>query len=177
MSAHVENERAAALEPELDLDHLIDRWRGPIVGLLSARGSSWDEAEELAQDVFAQAWMARARFRGDVNDARSVGAWLAGIARNLHRDRRRPRPARVVSIDATPHEGADGFATEDEAATEEAALVLAAVERLPDAEREAVQAFYLETSTTGEVAGLLGITERAVEGLLYRARKRLRQWL
>lgn len=158
----------------LDLDSLIDEWRGPLVGLLLARGVTRGEADDLAQEVFAEAWCSVGRFRGSLEDTRDVGAWLAGIARNLHRSRMRQPPIRLVPLEDAGQEPARDLDAPDPA-TESG--VLAAIRRLPDAEREAVQSFYLEVSDTKHVAALLGITERAVEGLLYRARKRLRTWL
>lgn len=159
-----------------DLDHLIDRWRGPLVGLLAARGASWPQAEELAQDVFAEAWMHRLRFRGDLDDERALGAWLAGIARNLHRsDVRKASTAEPIdelapeSGGAEPHEALQ--------AEDEADSVRAAIEALPEREREVIQAFYLEETTSARVAALLETSERAVEGLLRRARARLKDAL
>lgn len=153
-----------------ELERLIARWRGPLVGLLSARGLDAQTASELAQDVFAEAWMGRARFRGDADDDAAVGRWLAGIARNLQRAHaRRPR--------ALPLEDAGDPAAETTMPDDSGAMVRAAIERLPDNEREVVRMFYLEETTTRQVAALLCLTERAVEGLLRRARKRLSGWL
>ena len=156
-----------------DLEHLVARWRGPLVGLLAARGLPWGQAEELAQDVFAEAWMGRGRFQGDAGDERAMGAWLAGIARNLHRtETRRPQPA---STDAAVEPQAAGPTPQERLdAGDEAARVHAAIDALPDREREVVRAFYLEETSAARVAALLETSERAVEGLLRRARERLR---
>ena len=155
-----------------DLDRLIERWRGPLVGLLGARGADRGQAIEIAQEVFAEAWMSRDRFRGDLEDERAVGAWLAGIARNLHRVATRSRGPRLVEVtEQTLPAGAE-VQPEDNAAR-----LREAVQALPDPEREVVQAFYLEQTSVRLVAGLLGVSERAVEGRLRRARQRLRQML
>src|SRR5262245_25334952 len=79
------------------LERWIDAFRGPLTGLLASWGSDWRAAEELAQDVFAEAWLSRERFRGDPEDLEAAGAWLRGIAARLdhvewRRSARRPEP-------------------------------------------------------------------------------------
>ena len=32
----------------MDIEHLIDTWRGPLVGLFAGWGASWADASELA---------------------------------------------------------------------------------------------------------------------------------
>ncbi len=154
----------------MNLGHLIDAWRGPLAGLLAARGANWADAEELAQDVFAEAWLGRDRFRGDLSDERAVGAWLAGIARHLHSARSRQR--KTVQL---PAGNADELVqpVPEGLDLDEARRVRDAIANLPDREREVVQAFYLEGTSTARVAALLETSERAVEGLLRRARARL----
>ena len=160
------------MSQRFDLDALIDRWRGPLVGLLAARGASWSEASELAQDAFAEAWLHGDRFRGDVNDERAVGAWLAGIARNLHRAAMRNASA---PISPKPLESAsEPTQRPDDPDDEQLHALRTAIGELPDREREVIQAFYLEETSTARVAALLETTERAVEGLLRRARQRLK---
>ena len=48
---------------------------------------------------------------------------------------------------------------------------------VPSRQRIVVQAFYLEETSTARVAALLETSERAVEGLLRRARARLQERL
>ena len=49
-----------------------------------------------------------------------------------------------------------------------------AVARLPEALRTVLYLRYLEDTPVREVAALLGVSEKTVEGRLYRARERLR---
>src|SRR6185295_19167514 len=92
-------DRRDNLPRPMDLERLLDTWRGPLIGLLAAWGDRPADARELAEDVFAQAWLARARFEGDAADEQRVGAWLRGIARNLwlaaQRERARARVERA----------------------------------------------------------------------------------
>jgi RNA polymerase sigma-70 factor (ECF subfamily) len=67
-------------EAQIDLERWIAAYRGPLIGLLASWGADWRAAEELAQEVFAEAWMARERFHADPQDLAAVGAWLRGIA-------------------------------------------------------------------------------------------------
>ncbi len=158
---------------ELDLDVLMDSWRGPLIGLAISWGVRHGDAIELAQDTFAEAWVGRSSFRGDASDTRSVGGWLAGIARNLHRvSVRKLRPEELApgAADSQP-------APEPSPEQERARHLIAVILSLPDREREVVQAFYFGETSTVHVAALLDLTPRAVEGLLRRARERLRSSL
>lgn len=166
------------MSADWDLEQLVERWRGPLVGLLRAGGLGAGHATELAQEVFAEAWMGRERFEGDSKDERAVGAWLRGIARNLARAGRRER-ARHAAADALTELADEASESPGEAldASESADRVRDAIDRLPTAERIVVRAFYLEETDTRTLAALLGRSERAVEGVLYRARCRLAEWL
>lgn len=154
---------------ETDLERWIAAFRGPLIGLLASWGLAWDAAEEVAQDVFAEAWLGRSRFTGVVDDLASVGAWLNGIARNLCRARRRetgrrgpqPLPADL----ATPVPEVD----------ERRAELVAAFAELSETHQTVLRMHYLEETGTREVAALLLISPKAVEDRLYQARRVLRE--
>lgn len=155
---------------ELDLAALVERWRGPLIGFLLAQGLDRRTAVEVAQDAFAEAWLGIERFRGDPGSDRDMGAWLRGIARNRARMARRARRALPLEEVASTEVPAEPPPAEEHPL---AAAVRAEVERLPEREREAVLATYFEAASAAVVAGLLGTSVRAVEGLLRRARGRL----
>src|SRR5918998_2298931 len=60
---------------------LYDRYAEPILGYHLRRCRDEDAAHELTAETFAQAWLARARFRDECGG--SAGPWLYGIARNV----------------------------------------------------------------------------------------------
>ena len=154
---------------EVDLAALVERWRGPLIGFLVGQGLDRRTAVETAQDVFAEAWLGLDRFQGDPASARDVGAWLRGIARNRARMARRTPRAVPLEHALVEQEPAD----EPRAEHPLAEAVRAEVGHLPEREREAVLATYFDASSASDVAGLLGTSVRAVEGLLRRARARL----
>ena len=157
----------------IDLERWLDTWRGPLVGLIAAWGVPWGEAAGIAEEVFAQAWLARERFRGDPADPRVAGPWLRGIARNVHRgwSRERERAARRAELEP------DALAAPAVEVDERVALLRAELARLPEPLREAVCAHHLEGAPVRQVAGLLGVSEKTVEGRLHRARRELRRRL
>ncbi|MEM8709312.1 MAG: RNA polymerase sigma factor [Planctomycetota bacterium] len=159
--------------PHPDLEPLIKRWRGPLVGLLLARGLDRGTAHDLAEEVFVEAWLSfdQGRFRGDPGDVTAVGTWLRGIARNLaaawlRRRRRTPRTADPTTLESVPRGATRG--------TEPSDLRLA-IDRLPRSLREVVLVRYLDEQTGAEAAALLGLTEKAVERRSARARAQLRE--
>lgn len=163
------------MAPFLDpvLEQWIARFRGPLVGLLASWGANWSDAEDLAQDTFCEAWLSIDRFKGSKKDSRVVGPWLRGIAANLHRSKRRKmQKLRQVTLADGP-ELAAPFAAEGE----DGRLVAlrAAFALLRTDHQTVLRMFYLDEASTREVAALLFLSEKAVEGRLYQARRALRE--
>ena len=164
--------------PALDLDKLIADWRGPLLGLIASWGAPWGDAEVLAQDAFAEAWLARDRFTGSWDRCPIVGAWLRGIAFNLFRNWQRSRERRagesIDEHDLAARAESTEVARAGGALAEEGERILHAMQRLTPSHRAVLAMVYLEDSGPREVAGLLGITPKAVESRLYHARKALK---
>lgn len=156
----------------MDLQALLARYRGPLIGLFASRGASPRDAVELAQDVFAEAYLSRDRFRGDWEDPATAGAWLRGIAGRLWlaHGRRSLRLDPSLQRELVPTEEVPA-PVQDESAEQLRALIAG----LPREWRTVLHLRYVEESGLAEIAGLLGISERAVEGRLHRARKELKQ--
>ncbi len=164
----------------MDLDQLVLRWRAPIAGYCAARGLDAEAADAVAQDVFVDVWQAHERFRGDWRDPQAVGAWLRGFTRTALRAAFRCRARRrfeLLDSEAATPAGETGTPEALVALDEEAVAVRAAVRRLPPGQREVVWMFYIDEASTRDVAGLLGITEKAVENRLRKGRMRLRELL
>ena len=164
----------------MDLDQLVLRWRAPIAGYCAARGLDAEAADAVAQDVFVDVWQAQQRFRGDWDDPGAVGAWLRGFTRTALRAAFRARFRRrfeFLDAEAASPGGEAGNPEASVALDEEAVAVRAAVRRLPPGQREVVWMFYIDEASTRDVAGLLGISEKAVENRLRKGRARLRELL
>jgi RNA polymerase sigma-70 factor (ECF subfamily) len=132
---------------------------------------------DLAEDVTQEVWLRAVRdWRLNGPPDNPIG-WLTTVARNLILDYHRQRgtvpldqisPAEVLS------------AVEDNTVTdsaEVASLVSQALARLPQAEARLLESFHYDRCKVAQLAAGLGISERAIEGRLRRARERLRREL
>lgn len=168
---------AEAREGDLaSLSQLWERYRPRVLSIAVAMLGDRDVADEVVQETALVAMSQLDRLR----DPHLVGAWLAGIARNLAR-RRRSRRRADWSWDAVhggrlPQQWPDSDPGPDELAVlaEAAASVRRAIASLPDGQRDAVELFYLQDRTYREVAHALGIDVNAVKARLHRARRALR---
>ena len=134
-----------------------------------ARRSHGDR--DLAEDVTQETWLraVRAWQGGRLPD--QPAAWLTTVARNLLANHYRRRPQeRLDDLD----EGAL-MADEPDASEERGSLVHRALARLPLANSRLLQAFHFRRQPVAHIAAEYGLTERAVEGRLRRARQQLRQ--
>ena len=162
----------------MDLTAFVNAYRGPLIGLIASWGAPWGDAIEIAQDSFSEAWLQRESCRGDWKDQEAFGHWLRGVALNQYRNWARSRwrrRVRIVELDTAMLEQA-AIASDPETAEHLEALQQA-IERLPAQQRQVVLMHYLEETSVNEVATLLAVSAKTVEGRLYQARKTLRRLL
>jgi RNA polymerase sigma-70 factor (ECF subfamily) len=158
---------------------LMQRYREPIYRIVVGNVGDADEALDLVQESFVAAWRALARY----DPERPMRAWLTTIALNKCRDWSRRRAvrrlfARALPLDAAERIAEDRASPHDEAQDRaELGRVARAVADLPAALREVLVLRTLEGHGQAEAAALLGITEKAVETRLRRARLRLAERL
>lgn len=131
------------------------------------------EAEDVAQETFLRVWKAAPRF--EVGRAK-VSTWIGRIAMNACYDRLRKR--REVFTDSVPE-------TADETVGAEAAMeqsetrarVVAALGALPDRQRQAIELVHFQEMSNIKAAEIMAVSVEAMESLLSRGRRKLKQVL
>jgi len=161
---------------------LVDKYKQPVMNLAWRTLRDESEAEDLAQNVFVQAWKSAARYQPRAK----FSTWLFTIARNLclNEIRRRVRhPAE--SLDRT-HDNSDDqplhqvvdkkvSAAPDELLRGELEeKVAAALEDLPENQRTALLLCRQEELSYEEIAEVLGCSLSATKSLIHRARETLK---
>ncbi len=165
-------------EINLDLTAFINAYRGPLIGLIVSWGVPWVDAAEIAQDSFSESWLNRQACLGDFNDPEFLGRWLRGVALNKYRNwsrSRQRRESRVVTLEPTILE--QFTVVPDRASAELLEALRRAIDRLPSVQRQVVLMHYLEETSVKQVAALLLVSAKTVEGRLYQARRNLRRLL
>lgn len=149
-----------------------------LYGIFMKRWPNPSLAEELVQRTVYDAVRGRSTYdpsRGGPEE------WVAGIARNNIRLEMRKRAAgpRINGDIAKYLDAIDRKPLPDEVLErkETATAVREALARLPDKERNVLKCKYLEDSPARTIAQQMGLTEKAVHDLLYRARISLRKEL
>ena len=131
-------------------------------------------AADLAAEVFAAALTASRRYR---EERGSVAAWLLGIARNkLLESRRRMRvedsARRRLGLEPVPFSDADLERVEELAGRDQE--ILALLDGLPPAMREALSGRVLQERSYEELAAELSCSESVVRQRVSRGLKTLR---
>ncbi len=167
---------ARALEGRQDAyAALMTRHREAIWRLARAHVGDADEALDIVQEAFVAAFLALARY----DRARPFRAWLARITLNKCRDWARRRAVRQFFTFARPLEDAayilePGATPEDQmASSREIAWIETAVAALPANLKDVLLLRTIEELSEADTAQVLGLTRKAVETRLYRARKKL----
>ena len=131
------------------------------------------EAEDVAQEAMLRAWKQAPRWRPG---KAKFDTWLHRVGLNLCYDRLRRR--REIPTDTPPDRPDNGPAPDRGLlAAELGQRVDAALRRLPDRQREAIVLCHYQELTNIEAAGLMSVSVEALESLLSRGRRALRQSL
>ncbi|HEX7949797.1 MAG TPA: sigma-70 family RNA polymerase sigma factor [Candidatus Limnocylindrales bacterium] len=135
----------------------------PALARLAARLAPDGERDDVIQAALERAWRKRATF----DPARGTPlAWLLAIvADQARRARRRSRPLALVTTSAPARSIDDRLDLE------------AAVARLPERQRLAIDCFYFVGLSVAETAAVMGCAEGTVKSTLSDARARLAQIL
>ncbi len=151
------------------LPHLDEIYRSARVMLGSARY----EAEDLVQEVFAQAWSLFDSYNAETN----CRAWLYAILTNkVRHTHRRMSRAQVISFSDHPDPDlAENIADAPPIATElDDQTILAALEKLTDEAREVILLVDTRGFAYREAAEILDVPVGTVMSRLSRARTQLR---
>lgn len=132
------------------------------------------EAEDVAQEVFLRVWKQAATWR--TGEAK-LATWMHRVTLNLCTDRLRrrrelPDPNAGLTL-ADPAAGAE----EGLHVRERSARVHAALAQLPERQRAAIALCYFEEVSNIEAADAMEVSVEALESLLSRARRTLRERL
>lgn len=150
---------------------LYDRHRLAVYRYLRTRTPSADDAAELTAVVFERALAGMSRYRPSGG---GIVAWLLRIARNASIDagrRASPLPLITDFADERP-----SSAPEDAAlANESRSTLVAAVNRLPAIQREAIVLRYAARLTARQIGEVLGKSDQATQKLLSRALTAIRE--
>ena len=154
------------------VEPLIPRLLATSIRMLGAH----DQAEDAVQNALASAWIARTR----LDPARPVLPFFTTITLNKCRDKLRKRKAaQFLGIgEVTMPELVSDPTPSPETETVDRQLLQkthAEIQRLPVRLREALILVAIEGRSQNEVADIMGVSEKAVESLVYRARKALKE--
>lgn len=154
---------------------VVRRHKEPLHRLVARIIGDEDEALDIVQEAFVSAHRALRNY----DPSRPMRAWLSRIAINKARDWRRRRAVRRMISAVLPISDA-GHAADDTPSAEtvvsdrqELAGVAVAIAGLPSNLRETLVLRTIEGLSQAEVAETLGVSEKAVETRLYRARLKL----
>lgn len=151
------------------VDRKLPRLLSLATRLLGDRG----EAEDVAQEAFLRLWQQAANWR---SDGAKFDTWLHRVAFNLCTDRLRKRRETYFS---EPPGQADAETMPDSALmlASQHKTIVAALAALPPRQREAIVLQYYQELSNIDAADIMGVSIEALESLLSRGRRNLRELL
>lgn len=148
------------------MSELYHRYAGAVTTVARAALWSDDLVADAVQQTFVKAWDARDSFDSE----RPLAPWLYAIARrvaiDLVRRERRRQGSEPAEVDLA-------VLPADLSAVWETYEVRAALDGLPQDERDVVRLHYFEDRTHNEIAQLLGVPLGTVKSRSHRAHQRL----
>jgi RNA polymerase sigma-70 factor (ECF subfamily) len=164
---------------------LVEKYKQPVMNFIFRTLRDEAESEDLAQNVFLQAYKSRARYK----QTAKFSTWLFTIARNLclNELRRRSRhPAESLEETHAEHEDQPRQQFEDKKIIlppekllhgELAQKIEEALAGLPENQRSAILLCRQEDLSYDEIAKVLKCSLSATKSLIHRARETLKEKL
>lgn len=153
---------------------IVERYYRGIVGIARRMGLVSGDAEDVAQDVFVRVWLHREKWRAD--GGATFKTWLYRVAVNRVIDlKRKPQFVDGTELDEVPDETMS--AVDRLAQHQEFKRLRIAIKKLSDQQQIAINLFYDRELSNQEASAIMGVSVNAMESLLKRARKRLREEL
>ncbi len=165
---------SAALAGDRSSFDLLVQDHGPRIFRLALRMlGNREEAEDVQQETFLQAYRNLHKFRGES----SFATWLYSIAAHLclSRRRRAARCPREAAQEADDLADAREDTQEQIRALEAAVRVQAALAKLPPPERLLLVLKFIEELSHEEIAHILGCSVESSRSRLLRAKRRFRE--
>ncbi len=150
---------------------LVDRHLGRCVGFSRRMLGNRHEAEEVAQEAFLRVWKHAPTWR---HDGAKFTTWLYRVVVNLGIDRKRRPVQAPLEAAGDPADPNEDVALSAER-SDQGRHVAAAMADLPERQRTALVLCYHEEMSNAEAAAVMGLSVKAVESLLVRARRTLRE--
>ncbi|HEX6145847.1 MAG TPA: RNA polymerase sigma factor [Acidimicrobiia bacterium] len=156
------------LGDEAAVKAVYDRFGGPVFALSMSILGEHGLAADATQQTFVKAWRAASTYDAE----RSFAPWIYAIARRTAIDIYRRRSRLVVTDDVDVPTFPPGLET-----VWEVFEVRAALDRLPDEERQVVKLSHFDGFTHVEIAERLDIPVGTVKSRSHRAHRRLVEML
>lgn len=150
------------MSPE-DYESLYRARVGPLTRQVFAMTGNWSEAQDVVQEAFVRAWQHRA----SIDRAGSPEAWVRVTAMRLAVSRWRKQRNALIAWRRTGPTHADAPAEPFDRE------LIAALQSLPQAQREALVLHYLADQSVAEIADSLGVPVGTVKARLSRGRTAL----
>jgi len=154
---------------------LMKRYLGRMVTLAQRIVFDREQAREVAQEAFLRVWQNAPKW--NPNGDATFLTWLRRVVVNLAISRRRQFHDQVSLdvIEDLPSGMTDGF--DHIADADKRRVVKEALEKLPERQRAAVGLYYFEDLPQIQAAEIMGMTPRAFDSLIVRARVSLKKHL
>ena len=155
---------------------LVEKYQSLVCAITYSAAGRIDESEELAQQVFINAW----KNLYQLNDHSKFKAWLVSITKNIIKDSLKKNNRSIESKSASINDlkqipGKGAGPVDNLISKEQQSVVDNALRSLPEIYREPIVLFYRQGDSVKEVAEVLQLTEDTVRTRLYRARKLLKE--
>ncbi len=145
---------------------MVDRYQGRLLGFCRQMLGSTEDAEDVLQEVFVNAYKAMLADEREIN----LRPWLYRIARNrCLNSLRKPKADAQESMDMVPEVDAASTA-EMVHNREEFRQILSDVNKLPETQRSALLLREMDALSYEEIAAAMDTTVPSVKSLLVRAR-------